>query len=55
MPCRYTGGDRGWPGDIPKSRMDAEKLGALGFRVRHTSQEAVRMCIEALVTEVFTP
>ncbi len=50
---RYTGGDRGWPGDIPKSRMDASKLAALGFQVRHTSQQAVRMCIEALVREVF--
>ncbi len=50
---RYTGGDRGWPGDVPRSRMDPGKLAALGFRVRHTSDDAVRMAIEALAAEVF--
>jgi UDP-glucose 4-epimerase len=50
---RYTGGDRGWPGDVPRSRMNPEKLAALGFRVRHTSDDAVRLAIEALAREVF--
>jgi len=50
---RYTGGDRGWPGDVPRSRMNPGKLAALGFRVRHTSDEAVRLAIEALAREVF--
>ena len=50
---RYTGGDRGWPGDVPQSRLNPEKLAAIGFRVRYTSDEAVRMAVEALVKEVF--
>ena len=50
---RYTGGDRGWRGDVPRSRMSPEKLAALGFRVRHTSDGAVRLAIEALAREVF--
>ncbi|WP_437563804.1 NAD-dependent epimerase/dehydratase family protein [Sorangium sp. So ce542] len=50
---RYQGGERGWPGDVPRSRMDPGKLAALGFRVRHTSDEAVRMAVEALASEVF--
>jgi UDP-glucose 4-epimerase len=50
---RYTGGDRGWPGDVPKSRMDSSKLASIGFSTKHTSQEAVRMCVAALVKEVF--
>ena len=50
---RYTGGDRGWPGDIPRSRMDPGKLAALGFRVRHSSDEAVKRAVEALAREVF--
>lgn len=50
---RYTGGDRGWPGDVPRSRMDPGKLAALGFRVRFTSDEAVGRAIEALAREVF--
>lgn len=50
---RYTGGDRGWPGDVPRSRMKPDKLAALGFRVRHTSDEAVDLAIRALAREVF--
>lgn len=50
---RYTGGDRGWPGDVPRSRMDPGKLAALGFRVRHTSDEAVARAVLALAREVF--
>ena len=50
---RYTGGDRGWPGDVPRSRMDPGKLAALGFRVRYSSDDAVRMAVEALADEVF--
>ncbi|AKT40088.1 NAD-dependent epimerase/dehydratase family protein [Chondromyces crocatus] len=52
---RYTGGDRGWPGDVPRSRMNPGKLAARGFRVRYTSDEAVRLAVEALATEVFPP
>jgi UDP-glucose 4-epimerase len=50
---RYTGGDRGWPGDVPKSRLDPGKLGALGWRVRHTSDQAVEAAVKALAREVF--
>jgi len=50
---RYTGGDRGWPGDVPQSRLVPEKLASIGFRVRHTSDEAVKLAIEALAKEVF--
>jgi UDP-glucose 4-epimerase len=50
---RFTGGDRGWPGDVPRSRMDPSKLAALGFRVKNTSDEAVRRAVEALAREVF--
>jgi UDP-glucose 4-epimerase len=52
---RYTGGDRGWPGDVPRSRMDPGKLAALGFRVRFTSDEAVARAVAALAVEVFGP
>lgn len=48
-----TGGDRGWKGDVPRSLMRPDKLAAMGFRVRHTSDEAVRLAVEALAREVF--
>lgn len=50
---RFTGGDRGWPGDVPRSRMDPSKLAALGFRVKLTSDEAVARAVQALAREVF--
>lgn len=50
---RFTGGDRGWPGDVPRSRMDPGKLATLGFRVRMTSDEAVLAAVRALAEQVF--
>jgi len=50
---RYTGGDRGWKGDVPRSLMRPDKLAALGFSVRHASDHAVERAIESLVREVF--
>jgi len=50
---RTAGGDRGWPGDVPRSQMDPSRLAQLGFAVRHSSDEAVRLAVEALALEVF--
>jgi UDP-glucose 4-epimerase len=50
---RYTGGDRGWPGDVPQSRIVPDKLASIGFRVRYKSDEAVQMAVNALTQEVF--
>lgn len=50
---RYTGGERGWLGDIPTSRLDPTKLEASGFRLRMSSDEAVESAVRALAREVF--
>ncbi len=50
---RYTGGDRGWPGDVPRSRMVPHRMTALGFSVSRTSDEAVKRAIAELAAEVF--
>lgn len=50
---RFAGGERGWPGDVPTSRLDPSKLEALGFRVSRTSDRAVEEAIRALSAEVF--
>jgi UDP-glucose 4-epimerase len=44
---------QGWPGDVPRSRLNPEKLASLGFRVRYPSTEAVRLAVEAVAREVF--
>jgi UDP-glucose 4-epimerase len=48
---RYTGGERGWPGDVPKVDFDISKMDALGWRVTRTSAEAVRICARRLLEE----
>lgn len=45
----YTGGAGGWPGDVPSFRMCVEKLAALGWRAKRTSEEAVKLAIQGLL------
>ncbi|MBI3793937.1 MAG: NAD-dependent epimerase/dehydratase family protein [Nitrospinae bacterium] len=42
---RYTGGDRGWVGDVPKFRYSVKKLADLGWRTPSTSLEVVRRTV----------
>jgi UDP-glucose 4-epimerase len=48
----YTGGDRGWAGDVPKMRLSVEKLSALGYEPPGSSDEAVRRGTRDLVAEM---
>lgn len=49
----YSGGSQGWPGDVPVSRIKPEKLTALGFKVRNTSDQAVEQAVLEVAREVF--
>jgi UDP-glucose 4-epimerase len=42
---KYTGGLRGWKGDVPRFQLDAHKMNKLGWRATLTSDEAVRKAI----------
>ena len=48
----YTGGDRGWTGDVPKMRLSIEKLSGLGWEPSQSSHEAVRRGTRDLVAEL---
>jgi len=48
----YTGGERGWTGDVPKMRLSIEKLSALGWEPRLSSDEAVRQSTRELIDEL---
>lgn len=50
----YSGGTQGWPGDVPLSRIKPDKLAALGFRVKNTSDKAVELAVSEIAREVFT-
>lgn len=48
----FTGGDRGWTGDVPKMRLDTDKLAGLGYDVPEDSDEAVLRATEQLYDEL---
>ena len=48
----FTGGDRGWKGDVPIVRFDVTKIKSLGWRAGRTSAEAVREAISAMRGEI---
>ena len=50
---RYTGGDRGWPGDVPRFRYDISRLQALGWRPQRHSTDAVRHAVERIKANGF--
>jgi len=48
---RYTGTDRGWPGDVPQVRFDVNRMTKLGWRAKHSSTQAVRIAIREYLGE----
>lgn len=48
----YTGGERGWTGDVPKMRLSVEKLASLGWQPEYESDQAVRRAAEELAREL---
>ncbi len=48
----YSGGQRGWRGDIPHSRLDASALAALGYVLPRSSDEAVQLGVSELSREI---
>lgn len=48
----YTGGERGWTGDIPRMRLSIEKLAALGWSPESSSDDAVRKATHELREEM---
>jgi UDP-glucose 4-epimerase len=48
----YTGGDRGWAGDIPRAMLAIDKMLEIGFDVNYNSEEAIRHTARALIEEI---
>jgi len=47
----FTGGERGWKGDVPVVRFDSEKIRGRGWRNRLSSSEALADSIAANMAE----
>jgi UDP-glucose 4-epimerase len=48
---QFTGGDRGWKGDVPIVRFDTRKLRARGWSNRRTSVEALTDSIDSMLAD----
>jgi len=48
----YTGGKRGWAGDVPKTYLDVSKLSATGFLSESSSEGAIRDTVRSLIGEI---
>jgi len=48
----YTGGSRGWAGDVPKTYLDVSKLLQTGFEPTAASEQAIRETAKSLIGEI---
>lgn len=46
---KWTGGNRGWRGDVPIVRLDSQKIRALGWSNQYTSSEAILKSLETML------
>ncbi|MGD9962909.1 MAG: NAD-dependent epimerase/dehydratase family protein [Thermoplasmata archaeon] len=47
----YTGGERGWKGDVPRFLLSTKKMAKLGWKAERSSEEAVREAARMVVAE----
>jgi UDP-glucose 4-epimerase len=48
----FTGGDRGWKGDVPVVRLDTGRIQSIGWRCRLGSREALRQSMLAMIPDM---
>jgi UDP-glucose 4-epimerase len=47
----YTGGDRGWKGDVPVVRLNSERIRSLGWKNERSCRDALRDSLAAMVVD----
>lgn len=48
----YSGGDRGWKGDVPIVRLDTKRIQGLGWRCELSTREALRRSMLAMIPDM---
>jgi UDP-glucose 4-epimerase len=48
----YTGGSRGWKGDVPIVRLNTDRIRSLGWANQHNTREALRQSMLAMIPDV---
>ncbi|HVP94785.1 MAG TPA: NAD-dependent epimerase/dehydratase family protein [Methanoregulaceae archaeon] len=46
---RYTGGERGWVGDVPRMQLSMDKIKRLGWKPRINSEQSVELAVQAML------
>jgi len=49
---KFTGGKRGWKGDVPVMLLSIEKLKSMGWRPKYNSEQAVRKTVRDLLEDL---
>lgn len=49
---QFTGGDRGWKGDVPIVRLDSSRIRGKGWVCQHTSREALKRAVLAMLPDL---
>jgi len=49
---KFTGGRRGWRGDVPIMLLSIEKLKSIGWKPKYNSEQAVRKAVRDLLEEL---
>ena len=49
---KYTGGDRGWLGDVPVVHFNIDKMRELGWQPKYTSDEVVRIATQKILKQL---
>jgi len=52
---RFTGGERGWVGDVPKMQLAVDKIKKLRWKPQTGSRESVRIAVRAMLAERLSP
>ena len=48
---RFTGGERGWVGDVPRMQLSVEKIKGLRWKPQLGSRDSVRIAVQAMLAE----
>lgn len=47
----YTGGDRGWKGDVPVVRLNTDRIQALGWTCKRNSRQALCLALNSMLAD----
>jgi UDP-glucose 4-epimerase len=47
----FTGGDRGWKGDVPVVRLNTDRIKNLGWRRNYDTRTALKLSLESLASD----